>query len=74
MGTLDCILDQGGNEHMETNGPPSGVRPCLQDGAGRHRIQTQDLALSLRPLGGLAEIENPACEAVKREAEEDWPG
>jgi hypothetical protein len=41
-------------------------------GPGRHRVETQGLALSLRSLARLAKMKNPEAPAVKREAEQDW--
>ena len=40
--------------------------------ARRHRLEAARLALSLRPLDGLAKFKNPQAPAVRREAEEDW--
>ena len=37
-----------------------------------HRLQAARLALPLRPLAGLAQVQEPGCAAVRREAEEDW--
>ena len=51
---------------------PDGLRPCLQDGAGGHRVEAQGLTLPLRALAGLVEDEKPGGAAVTREAEEDW--
>jgi len=34
---------------------PDGLRPCLQDGAGGHRVETHGLTLPLRALAGLVE-------------------
>jgi hypothetical protein len=38
--------------------------PCLQAGAGRHRVQAEGLALPLRSLAGLAQDEEPGTSAV----------
>jgi len=38
---------------------PDGLRPCLQDGAGGHRVEAQGLTLPLRALAGLVEDEKP---------------
>jgi len=46
------------NEHIEGNGP-TVFAPCLQDGAGGHRVETQGLTLPLRALAGLVEDEKP---------------
>jgi hypothetical protein len=54
-------LRAGGNRWADRS------RPCVQDGARRHRVEAQGLDVSLWPLAG-----NPAAPAVKREAEEDW--
>ena len=53
---------------------PDHLRPRLQDGTRRHRVETEGLALSLGALAGLAQNKNPAAPAVKREAEEEWGG
>ncbi len=37
----------------------------------RHRERAQGFTLPQRPVARLAEDENPACEAVRRE-EQDW--
>ena len=34
---------------------------------------TQGLSDLVGPIAGLAQMKNPACPAVKREAEEEWP-
>ena len=44
----------------------------LQDGAGRHCVEAEGFVLSLRPLAGLAQDEEPGMRGVRREAEEDW--
>src|SRR5215471_3331775 len=49
---------------------PDHLRPRLQDGTRRRRVEAQGLALSLRPLAGWVKMKNPAAPAVKREAEE----
>jgi hypothetical protein len=44
-----------------------------QDGTGRHRFEALGIALPLRPIARLAQVQEPgAAPAVKREAEEDW--
>src|SRR5215510_8803505 len=53
---------------------PDGLRPRLQDGTRRHRVETEGLALSLGALAGLAQDEDLGAAAVKREAEEEWCG
>jgi hypothetical protein len=44
------------NEHLEGDGP---TVTCLQDGARRHRVEAAGLALSLRPLARLAQVQEP---------------
>jgi hypothetical protein len=41
-------------------------------GALGHRVEATGLALRIRALAQLAEVEEPGAAAVKREAEEDW--
>jgi ATP-dependent DNA ligase len=65
--TLRSMLAKAGlglrfNEH----------RPCLQDGARRYRVEAEGLGLPLRSVEGLAQVQESAAPAVKREAEEDW--
>jgi hypothetical protein len=36
-----------------------GLPPCLQDGAGRHRVEAEGLALPLGALARLAQDEEP---------------
>jgi hypothetical protein len=55
------------NEHIEADGTDR-IRPRLQNGPRRHRVETEGLAVPLGPLAG----KSPACEAVRREEEEDW--
>src|SRR5215813_8602181 len=42
------------------------LRPCLQDGARRHRVEAQGLGLPFRPLARLAQNEKLGC--ASREA------
>jgi hypothetical protein len=46
------------NEHVEADGPHR-IRARLQDGARRHCVEAQELALPLRPLPGLAQEQEP---------------
>ena len=49
----------------------ASVFEVLRD-AGRHRVEAEGLGVSLGALAGLAQNEEPAASAVKREEEEDW--
>src|SRR5262249_21340133 len=40
---------------------PDDLRPCVQDGTRRHRVEAQGLALPLGALAGLAQDEEPGC-------------
>jgi hypothetical protein len=40
---------------------PDRLRPCLQDGARRNRVEAQGLDVSLRPLARLAQNEERGC-------------
>jgi hypothetical protein len=37
------------------------VRPCLQDGARRHRVETEGLGVPFGTLAWLAQNEEPDC-------------
>jgi hypothetical protein len=50
---------------------PDRLRPCLQDGARRNRVEAEGFGLPFRTLARLAQEQDPAP-AVKREADEDW--
>ena len=43
------------------NKPPDRLRPRLQDGARRHRVEAQGLHVSLGALAGLAQNEELGC-------------
>ena len=60
------------NEHLEHDCGLTRVSARLQDGAGGHRLEAARLALPIRPLARLAQVQEPAAPAVRREAEEDW--
>jgi bifunctional non-homologous end joining protein LigD len=47
-----------------------GVRARLQDGPRRHRVKASPYRSGRS--GDWLKCKNPACEAVRREAEEDW--
>src|SRR5262245_10229988 len=52
---------------------PDRLRPCLQDGARRYRVEAEGLALSFRPIASdWLKMKNSDAPAIKREAEEDW--
>ena len=46
------------NEHIEGDGP---IRPCLQDGARRYRVEAEGFRLPFRPLARLAQNEERRC-------------
>ena len=51
------------------------ARPCSTTsvaGFGRHRIKAGGRAVSQRAVQDVAQVENPASEAVRREHEEEW--
>jgi hypothetical protein len=50
---------------------PSYSSSTLSDGARGHRVEADRLALPGRTKDWL-KMKDPACEAVKREVEEDW--
>src|SRR5262245_61618613 len=52
--------------------PPGAMARACSRASSPHRIEAARLALPLRPLTALAQEQNPAAPAVKREAEEDW--
>jgi bifunctional non-homologous end joining protein LigD len=60
------------NDHIEEEGGESVFPARLQAWTGGHRLETQGLALSLGRSPDWLKMKNPACAAVKREAEEDW--
>ena len=37
------------------------IPACLQDGPRRHRVEAARLALPLRPVEGLAQVQEPGC-------------
>jgi hypothetical protein len=73
LAPLRCVAMQGPGGLQTTSRTPHRVRPCLQDGAGRHRLEAQNVASyrSGRSPEWL-KMKNPSCEAVRREAEEEW--
>src|SRR5262249_8668520 len=50
---------------------PNRLRPCLQDGAWRYRVEAKDSASRSGRSPDCLKMTNPACAAVTREAEED---
>jgi hypothetical protein len=70
--TLRSMLAKAGlgirfNEHLEGDGPTVFAHAC--DGARRHRVEAEGLALPLRAPAGSAEMKTPNAPAVTREAE-----
>jgi hypothetical protein len=49
-----------------------GIRSWLPIGPRRHRLEAARLTVPERTVKGLAQVENPQCEAVRREREEEW--
>jgi hypothetical protein len=74
---LERVLGRAGhgvqlNEHLEPEGPVVFEHAC-QYGPGRDRVEAQGLVVSVRPLAGLGEGEEPqGAPAVTRLAEENW--
>ena len=60
------------NEHLEHDCGLTVFQHACKIGLRGHRVQAARLALPLWPVAGLAEVQEPAAPAVKREAEEDW--
>jgi bifunctional non-homologous end joining protein LigD len=59
------------NEHITVPGDIV-LRHACKTRPGGHRLEAAGVALRLRPLERLAQVQNPAAPAVKREFEEDW--
>src|SRR5262249_61657621 len=52
---------------------PDRLRPRLQDGTRRHRVEADGLDVSLRPIAGLAQNEELGCTGGEAGAvREDW--
>ena len=74
--TLKSVLAKAGpglrlNEHIEADGPTVFAHACkmgLEGIVSKHKASTYRSGRSPDWL----KFKNPACEAVKREAEEDW--
>jgi ATP-dependent DNA ligase len=74
--TLKSVLVKAGpglrlNEHIEADGPTVFAHACkmgLEGIVSKHKASTYRSGRSPEWL----KCKNPACEAVKREAEEDW--
>jgi ATP-dependent DNA ligase len=74
--TLKSLLAKAGpglrlNEHIEADGPTVFAHACkmgLEGIVSKHKASTYRSGRSPDWL----KCKNPACEAVKREAEEDW--
>ena len=60
------------NEHLEHPEGTLVVSARLQDGAGGDCLEAAGIALSFRPLAGLAQVQEPECPGGKTGAEEDW--
>jgi hypothetical protein len=59
------------NEHVEADGP-TVFRPRLPDGLGGYRVERKSSTYRSGRSPDWLKSKNPASEAVRREAEEDW--
>ena len=57
------------NKHIEADGPIVFAHACKM---GLEGIVSKRLGSRYRPVARLLKFKNPACEAMRREAEQDW--
>jgi hypothetical protein len=59
-------------EHLEQEDGPLVFLNACKLGAGRHRVEAQELTVSFGRSPHWIKSKNPAAPAVKRETEEEW--
>jgi bifunctional non-homologous end joining protein LigD len=60
------------NDHIQYDDSEIMFRHACKMGLGADRVEAEGLAYRSGRSSDWLKMKNPACEAVRREAEEDW--